>query len=106
MEPPGCEPWEDEFKKAKSDDPDTEVTLCEVLGDKLIHASRRALINLLIWIRMISFLRMFKTTRIFIYMLLEVLVDLVGFLVILVLFLGAFTTSRSILDVRNELSAY
>lgn len=68
------------------------------IGDLKAHASRRAIVNLLIWFRMISFLRMFKTTRIFIFMLLEVVHDLVGFLVVLFLFLCAFATSHSILD--------
>lgn len=44
---------------------------------------------------------MFKTTRVFIFMLLEVIDDMSGFLIILALFLSAFATSSNILDIKE-----
>lgn len=52
---------------------------------------------------MISFLRMFTTTRIFIFMLIEVAKDLTSFIVVLVLFLCAFATSNSIIETTETI---
>ena len=72
----------------------SDFTPEEINQHKRNFAQRRAIINLNIWIRMISFLRFFSTTRIFIFMLIEVINDMAGFMIILCLFLAAFASIK------------
>lgn len=58
--------------------------------------------NLFVWFRAISFMRLFEATRVFIFMLTAVLEDLYIFFGILVLFLLAFGTTKSIMDDNQE----
>ena len=55
-------------------------------------------INLIMWLRCISFLRLFKASRIFIFMLVEVLKDLASFFFLLLFFVISFATSFSIMQ--------
>ena len=76
--------------------------ITEVVGNEKEHSSKRAVLNMLVWGRIISFLRFVKSTRIFIFMLFEVIIDLKGFMKVLVFFLVAFATTHTILDLEGE----
>lgn len=60
-----------------------------------------SLLNLLVWFRIISYLRIFKATRALIRLVVEVLKDIRAFALVLCLALMAFSVSFSILTFDN-----
>jgi len=71
--------------------------VCVIGPNEMKARAALTVVNLLTWLRCISFLRLAKATRIFIFMLIEVIQDLTTFVIILLFFLFGFGTSSSIL---------
>ena len=55
------------------------------------------MLNLFVWLRSISFLRIFDSIRIFIFMFSKVILDLKGFLIVFVFFILTFGTCFAII---------
>lgn len=61
-----------------------------------------ATINIISWLRGLSYLRLFKKTRIFINLLLEILKDMIAFLIVLILSLLGFAISFRAIDMEDH----
>jgi len=57
---------------------------------------------LLIWLRMLYFFRIFRNTGYYIRMIIEVFLDMANFILIFVVFIGAFASATLILGRNNS----
>lgn len=63
-----------------------------------------AVLTMLVWIRIISFLRLFSQTRSLIRLLIEVIKDMIPFMLVLLIGVGAFTTAIYIVINNHSLA--
>jgi hypothetical protein len=66
-----------------------------------------SLLNIMIWIRLFSYLRIFKTTRNFIRLIMEISIDMIPFAIVLLIGICGFTVSYDILvttDIKSNIS--
>ena len=61
-----------------------------------------AILNILVWFRILSFLRLFKTTRALIRLILEVTKDMYAFTIVLLIAVLAFTITYDIISTTGE----